>query len=382
MGAKILYLLNTFPNWSETFIQQDLQQLVNDSALQLFPVALRATGKSSPVQVTYLQKSVSNHINNKKNPIIKQNLSPIFCRIISRFKQRKNIPKIIKFITENKITHIHAEFADLPALLAVDISQKLGITYSVGVHACDVYQCKYHLAYLLAKATFITVCNTAAQAQLVKQLPQLAERVKLIYHGIDLEKIQWNPIKKLAEPYKLLFVGRFVPKKGIMYLLQILQQIQNKLNFELIFVGTGELQQQMKNFCKKNLSNQYIQFKSVLSHKQVLQQMQKANFLLMPATTDNNGDRDGIPNVMLEAMAIGLPVVGRCVGSIGELLNEQTGWILPNQLEQANEYLLKVINTPKTVLQKKTEMARKILEEKFALNIHKQRRAELFHSIS
>ncbi len=380
MEQRILYLLGAYPRWSETFIRQDLS-LLQELGLPVRPVAL-FPGDVSPAPdwpvVRCLQEAAPEPAGHAFRAKLRTLVPRGLATRLSLFSHRDLCRQLRVLVQREKIGHIHAEFADLPGLLAAHVSQRLGITYSVGVHARDIHLCKYDPALLFADASFITVCNAAARDELLATFPAVADRVRLIYHGLLLD--QW-PFRRKGQsphsPMSLLFAGRFVEKKGLKILLRALFLCREaSLSVSLTLLGAGPQERELRNMIRELDLGGLVTFEGVVSRDAVRRHMEQSDCLVVPSVVDAAGDQDGIPNVVLEAMAVGTPVLGTDAGSLAEVLSDATGWPCHAGDEQdLCRKITEIVRNPQRA-EEKCGNARKLIETDFdARGLARQRMA-------
>jgi colanic acid/amylovoran biosynthesis glycosyltransferase len=387
-GRPILYLLSAYPRWSETFLRQDLRLLQSEN-IAIHPVALfpgDCEARPDWPKVSILNTN-SAEPGSQQRKQLRQKISALLPATahaqLSLFRHRQLRRRLLAECHEHRVVHIHAEFADLAALLAVDVAQYLGISYSVGIHAFDIHACKYPHRRLFSYASFITVCNQAAAQAFRRSCPAYKKRLHVLYHGILLDNWPFQPLRKLEGPAQLLFIGRLVPKKGIDILINavcLLKQQHNEVH--LTIVGDGPLKNELQNQAKNLAVDHLITWTGVLPPEEVRGYIHQANCLCMPSVVTADGDRDGIPNVVTEAMASGLPVVGSLAGSLDEVLNPDSGWpVVPLNPEQ----LAASINeccAQRDECERRCKNARQLIEKRFDAVKLAAIRADLFRNRS
>ena len=385
--TKIIYLLTRYPLWSETFLRQDLQFLLKEG-VPLEPMALFAGDcKAQPdwPVVRILSPSVT------PPATIGSQISwwrKLRCWIPARvqcslilFRHRQLLRELVRQGRLCHARHIHAEFADLGALLAAAAARRLAVSFSLGVHAADVYTNRHSLDYLCQKAKFITVCNRAAGAYLVRQCPVAARKLHLIHHGLTLEEWPFRESQKSQAVPELLFVGRFVAKKGIPLLLEALALLlQRGRRMRLTLVGSGPMEQELQRQSEKLGLQEHIEWTGVLDRREVRERMRKADVFCLPSISNNDRNQEGIPNVLVEAMAVGVPVVGIQSGGISELLTLETGWPLPKiSAEILADMVEELLQNP-AECEKRRRQARQHVEAEFSAARTVKTRARLLES--
>lgn len=380
---RILYLLSRYPVWSETFIRQDMSLLQKE--LPEIKFAALFAGDCSPLpewpETHVLDKETSISIEgrstcNKLRRIIPASMQ---ARLVL-YKRRALLQELAELAEAWQVEHIHAEFADLAAFLGLATARKLGLDFSFGVHAADVYTNQYSLGSLVTGASFICACNQAVAQYLARKHPQAEVKLHLIHHGLLLADWPFQEKPSLQQPLQLCFVGRFVPKKGIDILLQACALLRNKgVDLQLTLAGDGPLAAGLRKLTDELGLESQTCWLGQISRAQVKELMQKSDIFCLPSIKDSDDNQEGVPNVLVEAMALGLPALGSQSGSIAELLNPETGWPIkelnPETLAQGIE---DIINSPQQ-WQKRRLAARQQVEKEFCALENGRRRAALLH---
>jgi len=380
--ARILYLLGAYPRWSETFIRQDLV-LLQQLGLPLLPAAIFAGDterRADWPDVTILSDSELT-VSGKGN--VSNSGGHVGTRgRLSLFRHRQLYRRFADFACAGRVTHLHAEFADLPSVFVVSLARELGLSYSIGVHARDVQACKYNLSALLGSANFVTACNASARDAVYSCCPELVGRVRLIHHGVRLN--EWQFAKRPAEHgsvLKLLFVGRFVEKKGVQFLLQAAFAARNAgLNLQLTLVGGGPAEVRLRELVADLQLDAVVQWAGIIPRLAVRRAMTAADCLVVPSVVAGDGDVDGIPNVVVEAMATGLPVVATRVGGLAEVVSDDTAWVCQAASAEDITVRLNEIQRKRSEVHEKCTKARRLIEAEFDAVALARRRTALFQS--
>ncbi|MGN0878372.1 MAG: glycosyltransferase family 4 protein [Oligosphaeraceae bacterium] len=338
MATKCLFLFTAYPLWSETFLRQDLAFLQR-TGLDVEAAALyHGDCDLQPgwPQATVLSPDATTNSTAQRGRLaaLKRLLPAALRTALSLHTHHTLLQALEQHVLTRGFGHLHAEFADLAALLAAQVARRHGLSFSVGIHAFDVHATKYDPRAIFSGARFVTACNQAAFDACLARMPDLHGRLHLIYHGVNLDR--WRCAQTLPgadgppTAPELLFVGRLVPKKGLDILLRALASlVQRGLSPRLTLVGSGPLEAPLRRLADELGLAGRLSWRGVLAADDIRALMPAMTCLCAPSVVTPDGDRDGIPNVILEAMAAGLPVIASQVGSIAEAVTTTTGWPLP-----------------------------------------------------
>ncbi len=230
------------------------------------------------------------------------------------------------------VEHIHAPWADGPATAAWVASRLTGIPFSFSARAADIHPPEQVLAQKIAQAAFVRSETKYNVTYLHRFAKGRTDKIHAVYNGLSLSQYTQAPVL-MRPPYKLLAVGRFVPKKGFDVLLRAGQLLtQRGVNFELTLAGSGGWGGRLKRLARElDLENRVI-FPGFVPHDRISGLMSRADILIVPSVIHASGDRDGIPTVIMEALLHRLPVVATDVAGINEVIQEgQTGRLIPQR---------------------------------------------------
>jgi glycosyltransferase involved in cell wall biosynthesis len=244
----------------------------------------------------------------------------------------------------HKIAHLHAHFAHSPASVAMFASLLSGLSFSFTAHAKDIYTSDpRQLRDKLVRARFAVTC-TEYNRRYLQQLPGGSRSpIHCIYHGIDTQLFSSGPADfSIAEkPYRILTVARLIPKKGLPTVYRALKILSAKgIPFVHTLIGDGEDRAKVLSIIKELDLNGQTRWLGTQPHDEVLKHYKRAHLFVLGCEVAADGDRDGIPNVLLESMAMGVPVVATHISAIPEIVDTgKTGLLVgpgqPRQLAQA-----------------------------------------------
>jgi len=242
-------------------------------------------------------------------------------------------------------THLHAHWATMPTTAAVLIARRLRIPFSFTAHAWDLFVPNPSLGEKIRRAAQVYICTAYNRQWLLERHPAAAEKILLNYHGVNLDRFQ-PTARRSGEPL-LVSVGRLVETKGFADLLEAYRLLRQRgVAFRAVIVGEGPLRASLEQQRRAHGLSEIVELRGAIRQEELRALYAQAAGFVMPSVIARNGDRDGIPNVMLEAMAMGLPVIATNVSGLPEAVQEgRTGWLVeprhPEGLAQACESLLR-----------------------------------------
>jgi glycosyltransferase involved in cell wall biosynthesis len=245
--------------------------------------------------------------------------------------------------------HLHAHFAHSPASVAMFASILSGLPFSFTAHAKDIYTSDpRQLREKMALAKFVITC-TEYNRRFLKTLSDGGSRpVYRVYHGIDTELFSQisDRCARAQTPYYLLTVARLIAKKGLPTVYQALKVLKDKgIAFQHTLIGDGEDRPKILALIKDLDLTGHTRWLGTQPHEVVLAHYRQAHLFVLGCEVAPNGDRDGIPNVLFESMAMGVPVVATNLSAIPELVkNEKTGLLVdPGAPEKLAEAMLRLL---------------------------------------
>lgn len=351
-SPKIAYLIKCFPRLSETFILHEVLELERQGLRLCIFSLLKPAGNVNQAarevgaRVTYFPRGFP------LGWLILMSAAPrrlfekpgLFFRVclgaLIRFHHIAT-PRHILYaaylaeqLEQEGITHLHAHYANTPATVALLAHQFTGIPFSFTAHAKDIYLSrKETLAYKMKQARLVVTC-TGYNRQYLSSLVGEPSTVTIhrIYHGLDLRAFPepttatWPP----APPH-ILSVARLVEKKGLVYLLQACRQLLDEgYDVSCRIIGEGPLRARLEQQIQGLALTGRVELCGAEPHERVVEEYRQATLFALPCVVAENGDRDGIPNVLVESLYMGVPVVSTPVSGIPELIqSERNGLLVP-----------------------------------------------------
>ena len=215
--------------------------------------------------------------------------------------------------------HIHAHFAGAAALDAMRVSLLTGVPYSVTTHAYDIFLSPANLDEKLERARFhVAVCEYNAQF-LRTRVPRAAGRIHRIVMGVDPE--QFTRTRPYPGGRTVVAIGRLIEKKGFVYLVEAAKQLPD---VQVKIVGDGLLRGELEAAAPPN-----VELLGALPPGEVKDLLESADLLALPCVVAADGDRDSMPVVVKEALAMEIPVVGSDEVGMPEMVHDGWGKLVP-----------------------------------------------------
>lgn len=225
----------------------------------------------------------------------------------------------------DSVSHVHAHFAHDPALVALFLNRLTGLPFSVTAHARDLYQIPPRsLRERAHAATEVLTCCQANLDYLDSELDSgSVAKVRVIHHGVDLGQFvpaqDFLPAQDGARAdVQVLSVGRLVEKKGFPDLLRACALVAADYPFTLTIYGDGPLRVDLERLRDELGLEDVVVLAGERDSTVIVDAMQSADVFAITPYVTADGDRDGVPNVVVEALASGLPVVSTDVGGVAE----------------------------------------------------------------
>ena len=226
--------------------------------------------------------------------------------------------------------HLHAQFATHPATCGWIVHRLTGIPYSVSCHAHDIFVTQALLDRKLGEASFVRVVSDFNRRFLLERVPDLVgQRFLLSRVGVDPEQVR--PLPRPEDGvFRLLYVGSLQQRKGVHLLLDALAQVQDELGeWSLDLVGGGPMRGELERKAQRLGLASRLRFHGAQPYERVVQSFATCQLLVVPSTIGAGGRSEGIPTVLVEALAHGRPVLATRVSGIPELIEDGvTGFLV------------------------------------------------------
>ncbi len=229
-------------------------------------------------------------------------------------------------------THLHVQFAHAPATVGMYAALAARIPFSVTSHANDLYCEAALLREKVRRARPFVTISHANREFLRGQLGELADRVKIVRCGVDTEELAARDLEDTGAGASLFALGRLVPKKGFDLLLEATAKLAERFPaIEVRIGGDGPERARLETLASDLGIRDRVRFLGTLESDRVLEEFRAASVFVLPCRVDEGGDRDGIPVVLMEAMATGVPVVSTSISGVPELVHHGCTGLLASE---------------------------------------------------
>jgi glycosyltransferase involved in cell wall biosynthesis len=235
------------------------------------------------------------------------------------------------------LRHVHAHWASIPSSSGLFIARLAQVPFSITAHAYDIFIDRTLLREKIRQARYIVTCTRYNGRFLEETFPDDAPgKVEVIYHGVDLDVFD-QPHDPAAEEPLLLSIGRLCDTKGFPDLVEACAILKQRgLQFRCRIIGDGYMRGELERQIRASGLEDTVEIAGLLPREKVLAEYRRARLFVLPCVVTPRGDRDGLPNVIVEAMAMGLAVIGTDVSALGEAIEDgETGRLVPPRNPQA-----------------------------------------------
>jgi colanic acid/amylovoran biosynthesis glycosyltransferase len=385
-----------FPCWSETFI---LNELIDHSRHNL------------NVSVLSLKRSTEKMVQNEALPFLARTVYPLAplnpflwwlhlillftsprkylttlslffrCNFTNQTVRLKSLmvfflsPAFIRATRKESIEHLHAHFATYPALLAFIINRFNNVSFSVTAHAHDIYVNMDILRLVVNDVSTLFTISDFNKCLILQNIGDMhGQKVQVLHCGVDVSKFPFQSQKRKVtrkDALRLLSIGRLSGIKGFQFLLSGLKYLQDEgVNFHCEIIGDGPLKNSLLTQTSQLGIDSRVSFLGSKTSDVIPRYLKNTDVFVLACSYDSLEGHDGIPVVFMEAMALGVPVIGTRLSGIPELIrNEETGLCVEvNDPLSIKNAIFSLLDNP----DKASEMrkaARKLIEEDY--NIQK-----------
>jgi colanic acid/amylovoran biosynthesis glycosyltransferase len=385
---KVLYIVSLFPCWSETFIVREIrellahgvdirilslkppqEELVQEDARELLPRVIYPPRGWELIRaaVSGLWRGLGHNLGFIllvfrelwRSPISLAKTLVVWWRTLGA----------VEAVRAWGPDRIHAHWATYPASSAMHLSRLVGVPFSFTAHAHDIFVERQLLVPKLETAEFVATIsefNRRLLAQTAERAP--AGRIRIVHCGIDVNNFPY--MEGRPDPAAILAVGRLDEIKGFPVLIEACKLLRDQgVQYRCAIIGDGELRTVLESAIQMYQLHDNVQLLGARPQAEVRRYLYSAGMFVLPSVVTNNGNMDGIPVALMEAMAAGTPVISTRVSGIPELVEDRLSGLLvpqkdPVRLAGAIEELIALAGPARLEM---TRAARSAIEDRFSV---------------
>lgn len=390
---KVGYVLKRYPRFSETFVVNEI--LAHEAAGLVIEVfALRSNTDTHFQHAIADVRAPINHI--RSGGIKAESLWSNLDKFAQEFPEKSNIlqtatgyPAVEVFqalllaqeIRDRGIEHLHAHFGTTAAGVARLASLLTDVPYTFTAHAKDIfheYVDEEMLGRKIADAAAVITVSDYNVSDLSERFPQSANKIRRIYNGLPLERYPYSvPANRLP---KIVAIGRLVEKKGFSDLVDACALLaKSDVPFECDIIGGGDLKESLHSQIQQLGLTDCVSLTGPLPQQEVHKSICDAAVCAVPCITATTGDRDGLPTVLLESMALGTPCISTAVTGIPEIIRDnETGLLIPEREPGKLATAIQKLLGDEPLRARLSKAARELFERNFSIDANTARMRETF----
>ena len=391
-GLKLAIVLKGYPRLSETFIAQEIEGLEHAGAdVRLVSLRHPTDSHRHPVhdrvqaEVLYLPEYLYQEPWRVLTALLAMLRNPRLRSVLGLwwrdFKRDRSANRIRRLGQALVLAHelpgtadlLYAHFIHTPCSVTRYAARLLDLPFAISAHAKDIYTSEdWELVEKLDDALWTVTC-TAGNCAHLRPLTKRPEAVHLVYHGLDTTDLVIAE-QEAAKPVgnsglRLLTVGRAVRKKGLDTILQALAQLPDELDWHWHHAGGGELLADLKAEADRLGIASRITWHGSQPRDVIRDLYNQADLFLIASRVTGNGDRDGLPNVLMEAASFAVPAIGTRVGALPEFIeHDVSGWLIEPDDVPAMAAAIAGLAADRTRLERYGRAAALRLQTGFAFN--------------
>jgi glycosyltransferase involved in cell wall biosynthesis len=292
---------------------------------------------------------------------------------------------LAKELKGSSVQSVHVHFAWLSGAAGMILSQLLDLPFTVTAHAYDIYSVQNDLLNLTAQmADHLVTISEYNRQVILRRLNTLAsEKITVIRCGIDLDKFQFE-LGELANPcFEITSVGSLIEKKGHEYLIRACHELELQgINFHCVIVGGGENKQLLQTLIRDLNLEDRVFLVGPQTQTWVIDRLRKSDLFALACVTAKDGECDGIPVVLMEALAMQVPVISTSVSGIPELVRDgETGLLVPERDSSALASAIVCMIQNKSLSQRLAREGRVLVKEDYDVTKNAGQLVALFQRV-
>ena len=341
--TRIGYVLKVYPRFSETFIVTEiLAREAHGDDLRIYALRPTTDPRFHPeiarvrAQVSWVPRpaKASEFWAQLSNSLRHEDLRRRFAELapdiagLPADEVAQGI-SLAASVIDDGIDHLHAHFASLAGRMAWLASRLTGVPYTITTHAKDIYHESVDrdwLRRICGDADRVIAISRFNERYLNEVLDGTGARISLQYNALELERFPYRDPIQPSLPLRIATVGRLVPKKGFADLIDAVAALD--IPAELDIAGSGELHDELAARIERLGLGDRVRLVGPLTQNEVSELIRGSHVFAAPCIPADDGNIDGLPTVVLEAMALGTPVVATSVSGLPEVVRDGLTGIL------------------------------------------------------
>ena len=386
--ARIGYVLKMYPRFSETFVVSEI--LAREAASEQVvvyslrpPADTRFHAELARVQAPAHQVPRSSSARGfwatwadaATDPTLAEGLRRALPLLLTAAPdEAEQAVAVARMALEHGVTHLHAHFASVATTVARLAGAIAGLPYSFTAHAKDIFHADVDPEDLAAKLRdahhAVTISDYNRRHLLATFGPETCARLRLVRNGLELDRFAYSPRTSPARTPRLLAVGRLVEKKGFDLLVDAVASLRDRdVACTLDIVGDGPLHGALTEQVDRLRLGDRIELHGPRTQSEVCAMLRGHDLFVAPFVIGSDGNADGLPTVLLEAMASGIGCVAADVTAVPEVIRDgETGWLVPTGDVEALTAAIVAALHPATDRVRITDAARALVRRSYDSN--------------
>lgn len=366
-GRRVAIVVKGYPRLSETFIAQELLGL-QERGIDFDIWSLRHPTDTArhPVNdaITAPVRYLPEYIRHEPVRVIRALVRAagrrgfwravrVWLRDLVRARDANRVRRfaqaaVLATEAEDDLGFLYAHFLHTPSSVARYAAMMRGLPWGFSAHAKDIWtSAEWEKREKIADAAFGVTCTRTGAEHLAALGPE--GRVELVYHGLDLTDVP-DPPERAGQvgPFTILSVGRLVEKKGYDLVLDALAGVPEGLEWRFVHIGGGALSKKLAARARSLGIAGRIEWRGAQARDDVFAAMRSADMFILPSRITGSGDRDGLPNVLMEAASQKLPVLSTNISAIPEFVQDGVSGRLvpPEDVDALREAIIAMAADP------------------------------------
>lgn len=362
---RVLYLVSLFPCWSETFIVREIHALARQGVdiriVSLKPHSEPMVQPDAKVlldRVIYPPSSPTGSLRAALPQVLKhpvKSVAELWPLVRSLWRRPAELAKsviswwrtlaVMAEVQRFAPQHLHAHWATYPSTAARILAGRIGRPWSFTGHAHDIFVHDQDLSGKLAQADFSVTISEYNRRQLSARLPsELHNRLAVIHCGVLPADLPFTAESR--EPAYIVGVGRLDPIKGFIHLVKACALLQERgIDFRCDIIGDGPLRDELQQAINQAGLSERVRLTGALPQQDVRQRINRATMFVLPSVLLADGNADGIPVALMEAMACGATAISTRVSGIPELIHHEENGLLvtPGQATELADAMARLL---------------------------------------